>query len=331
MSTGYKLRTRNIVSTWFSLFFFLLLLTYLGFIEFFQDSQSENMSLDLLTSPVTRSQLNNVTKVDFKNRFGEFVMVKENNSWLLQKPRTIPAKETTILNIFKELEDLTIQTIHEYEPINFRSFSLDNPVVEMNLTSKEESFNVKVGLINPIDNTAYLVVSGRDQIYQTSMFKFQLESLELADFVDSGVFSMPLSQIKKLTFYQGKNIQPNNVLERVEDNWVSKKYNTISNVSVEKKISVFLDIKTHMIVDKMDTELETFINNYLDNPRYRVVVNTISGKKITYKITSMIKGIQELKIENRQYFIMSASDRPYPFLISKSYMDRFYIRYSDLK
>ena len=331
MSVGYKLRTRNLVSTWFSLFFFLLLLTYLGFIEFFQDSQSDNMAIDLLTSPIQKSQLTNVSKVEFKNRLGEFVMVKENNSWLLQKPRTIPAKEATILKIFKELENLTIQTVHEYEPINFRSFSLDNPVVEMNLTSKAESLNVKIGLINPIDDTAYLVVSGRDQIYQASIFKYQLERLELADFVDSGVFSMPLSDIKKLTLYQGKNTSPNNVLEKLGSNWISNKYNTISNSSVDAKMLDILDVKTHMIVDKMDEELKTFMSNYLDNPLYRIIIDTESGKTITYKITALIKSIHELKIENRQYFIMSASDRPYPFLISKPYIDRFYIRYSDLK
>lgn len=289
------------------------------------------MNLDLLTSPISEAQIKAVTKFEFKNRLGDFMMVKEGSNWLLQKPRTIPAKVSTIQKIFKELENLTVQTIHEYEPINFRSFSLDNPIVEMNLSSNNESLNIKIGLMNPIDNTAYLVVSGRDQIYQTSMFKYQLESLELTDFVDSGVFSMPLEKIKKLTLYQGKNTQPNNVLELVNGNWISRKYNTISNASVDKKITNLLDIRTHMIVDKMNDELKTFMDNYLDNPIYRIIVDTKDGNKIIYKITSLIKGIQELKIERRQYFIMSASDRPYPFLIGKPYIDRFFIRYSDLK
>lgn len=331
MDSTYKLKTRNVISTWFSLFFFILLLAYLGFIEFFQDSQSDNMSLDLLTNPIQNSQLEKITKVEFTNRLGQFVMIKENDSWLLQKPRTIPAKEETIKKIFLELKNLTIQTIHEYEPINFRSFSLDKPVVEINLTSKDESINIKIGLINPIDNTSYLVVSGRDQIYQTSLFNYQLERLELSDFVDSGVFSMDLSSIKRFTLYQGKSTTPNNVLELLEGNWISKKYNNILNLNVENKLTSILDVKTHMIIDKMDEELKTFINNYTSSPIYRIVVDTKDGKSVNYTITGLIKGIQELRIESRQYFIMTASDRPYPFLISKQYIDRFFVKYSDIK
>ena len=331
MSVSYRLRTRNIISTWFSLFFLLLLLAYLSFIEFFQDSQSDNMALDLLTSPIQKQQLANISKVEFTNRLGKFVAVKESGSWLLQKPRTIPAKESTINKIFKELENITVQTVHEYEPINFRSFSLDQPVVEMNLSSKEESLNIKLGLINPIDNTAYLVVSGRDQIYQTSMFSYQLESLELSDFIDSGVFSMETNQVQKLSLYQGSNNSPANVLENVSGNWISKKYKTISNNSVDKKVTEILGLKTHMIVDRTNEELKTFLDNYLNNPLYRIVISTKEGKTVTYKVTSLIKGIQELRIEKRQYFVMSASDRPYPFLVSKRFLDRFFIRYSDLK
>lgn len=331
MDSSYKLKTRNVISTWFSLFFFLLLLAYLGFIEFFQDSQSDNMALDLLTNPIQKSQLEKVSKLEFTNRLGQFVMIKESGSWLLQKPRIIPAKEETIKKIFLELKNLTIQTIHEYEPINFRSFSLDKPVVEMNLTSKDESINIKIGLINPIDNTSYLVVSGRDQIYQTSLFNYQLERLELSDFVDSGVFSMELANIKRFSLYQGSESTPNSVLELLEGNWISNKYNTIQNSSVESKLSSILEVKTYMIIDKMDDELQTFITNYTSSPLYRIQVDTQDGKRVNYTVTSLIKGIQELRVEARQYFIMTASDRPYPFLISKQYLDRFFIRYSDIK
>lgn len=331
MDSTYKLKTRNVVSTWFSLFFFILLLAYLGFIEFFQDSQSDNMALDLLTNPIQKSQLEKITKVEFTNRLGEFVMIKENSSWLLQKPRTIPAKEETINKIFTELKNLTIQTIHEYEPINFRSFSLDNPVVEMNLSSKDESINIKIGLINPIDNTSYLVVSGRDQIYQTSLFNYQLERLELSDFVDSGVFSMELDNIKRFSLYQGKETIPSHVLENLEGSWISNKYNSIQNRNVETKLTTVLDVKTHMIVDKVDEELQTFINNYTSSPLYRISIETKDGKTVSYKVTSLIKSIQELRVEGKQYFIMSASDRPYPFLISKQYLDRFFIKYADIK
>lgn len=331
MTFAYKLKTRNLFSTWFSLFFFLLLLTYLAFIEFFQDSQGSSQSLELLTNPIKSERLLSMTKINFKNRLGEFSAIKEKNSWILQKPRVIPAKRETVNAILKALGNLKIQTVHEYEPLNLRSFSLDNPLIEIDFSSDIDSLNIKIGLINSINNSSYMLVSGNNQIYQTSTLDFQFESLTLSDFVDSGVFSMKLSEIKRFSLYQGKNTSPNNVLERTPTGWISKKYNSITDKNVEEKIQSYLDIKTHMIVDRMDGELETFISNYLNNALYRIVIQTNSGKTITYKVTSLIKEIKELRIEPRQHFIMSASDRPYPFIVPKTYIDRIYMRYGDLK
>ena len=74
-----------------------------------------------------------------------------------------------------------------------------------------------------------------------------------------------------------------------------------------------------MIVDKTNDELKSFIDNYLASPLYRIVIQTKDKKTLTYKVSTLTKAINELKIEKRQYFIMSASNRPYPFLINKSY------------
>ena len=331
MAFAYKLKTRNLFSTWFSLFFFLLLLSYLGFIELFQDSQGDAESLDLLTNPVKLERLSQMTKINFKNRLGEFSATKEKGTWMLQKPRVIPAKKETVDAIFRTLGNLKVQTVHELEPLNLRSFSLDKPLIDIDFSSEQDSMNVKIGLINSINNTSYILISGNNQIYQTTTLDFAFESLALSDFVDAGVFSMKLSEIKRFTLYQGKNFSPNNVLERTTSGWISKKYNSITNKNVEEKIQSYLDINTHMIVDRMNNELETFINNYLTSALYRIVIQTNSGKKITYKVTSLIKEVKELRLESRQYFIMSASDRPFPFIVPKSYIDRIFIRYGDLK
>ena len=110
-----------------------------------------------------------------------------------------------------------------------------------------------------------------------------------------------------------------------------KKYNTISNERVAKKISQILNINTHMIIDNIDDELQSFIKNYTENPFYKIEINTNKGKKVEYIVTHLIKAIPKLKIEKGQYFIMQASDRPYPYIMNKKHLDEFKIRYSDLK
>ena len=124
---GYSLKTRSLVSTWFSLIFFLLLIFYLGFIEFIQDSQNTKLAVDLLNHPIRFDVLNNVNSMKFKNRIVSTTVKKENTAWVMQEPRIIPAKKVTIDRIINTLKSIKVRTIHEFEPINIQSFSLDHP------------------------------------------------------------------------------------------------------------------------------------------------------------------------------------------------------------
>jgi hypothetical protein len=334
--SSYSVKTRNIASTWFNLFFCLLLLSYLVFIEFFQGAQVDRVAVNLLSSPVKVAFISKVDKIEFKNRLGSVKLVKDKNIWLMKEPRIIPAKEKTITRLLEQIKTIKIRTIHQNEPINFKSFSLNNPVVELKLSTAAKSIDIKVGLINPIDNTSYMTISSSDHIYQTNLFDFQLERLDLADFIESKVFSVQASEVARISIYQRGNSTPFNVLEWKKNNWLSKryrpkKYNNISNANTTKKLNDIFNIKTHMIIDKSDEKLTKKISNYLGSPFLRIVIKTRSGETLRYKVSTLIKGIQKLKIEKKQYFIMSASNRDYPFLIHKSYLDQFTIKYSDLR
>lgn len=328
----YSLKTRNLVSTWFSLIFFLLLLTYLFSIEIFKDNREEKSIANLIENPILNDYIDHTIAIRFKNRIGEYALKKENESWMLKEPRVMPAQEKTILAIFNTLRSIKVLTIHEYEPINIESFSLDKPVIELDLLTKlDEEIKIKVGLINPINNTSYIIVSGQDRIFQTNLFEGELEALELSHFIDGQVFSMRPDQLKSFALYHGSSLTANNYLEFDGQNWKSKKYNSINNENTYKKINEILLIKTHMIIDEIDEELGNFIKNYTDNPLYKIEITTQEGKKIKYTISHIIKAISKLKIENRQYFIMLASDRPYPYIINKKHLEELQIQYKDLK
>ena len=149
---AYSLKTRSFVSTWFSLIFFGLLALYLGFIEFFQDSRIEINAKNLLVNPIQSDFLSKVHVIRFKNRLGQFAIKKEKEEWLLYEPRVIPAKLQTINSIIGQLNRIKVQTVHEYEPINIESFTLDKPSIEIDLiTQKQNKLNIKFGIINRIN------------------------------------------------------------------------------------------------------------------------------------------------------------------------------------
>lgn len=322
---------QSYISTWLILSFTLGILTLLAYSEIFQNSLTKNDFEKFSANPVSSDILDNIKTIQFKNRLGKFTITRDQNeNWLLIAPRKMPAKKNTIEKILDAFRDLPIRTLHQYEPINLQSFSLDRPIMLIDFFTKlDEQVSVKVGLVNPINSTSYLTVSGKDVIYQTDILKNKLELLDLSDFINSNIFSHEIKNITKFDVYHGEQSQSHNTLEKVGNNWISKRYKTISQENVDKTLLDILNIKSHMIIDTKDEKLLNFINNYLKNPRYRVIVQE-RNKKVTYTVTQLIKSVPELKLEKRQYFIVKSSERQFPHVIDKKYLEYFLINYKDL-
>ncbi len=331
MKSLYSVKTRNLISTWLSAIFCCLLVMFLGFVEFFQDSKFDNTPLDISKSPITTNFLKDITHLKIKNRIGEFTIQKENKHWFLKEPRSMPAKESTLNLIRSSLESIKIITIHKNDPINFQSFSLDNPSITINMKTEKQEKTLKVGLINSIDNTSFLVLENDNKIYQTGILQGDLQSLELPDFIDTRIFSPTTNNLVKLKIYQGKNISPLHTITNNNGFWKFQKYNTISNDRVTKRVEKLLATQPHMIIDKNNEELKNVIENYLKNPNYKIEIETNKGEIIKYQISYPIKSISDLKIENKQYFLIKASNRKYPFLVNKIFLENFYIRYSEIR
>lgn len=322
---------RSYISAWLIGTFILALTVLIGFTELFQSESQRNKKLDFLNNPIRADILANLKTIRIKNRLGSFTLTNQDGLWILKEPRVMPANGKTVDAILNSLKDINVHTVHEYEPINISNFSLDNPIMVIDLYSElDEQLKVSIGLINPINNTSYMTISGQKTIFQTDILRNDLQSMELASFIDSSVFSSELAAIEEFEiFHRGISASVNHLV-RKDNIWKSKRYNTISDEAVSKKIKSILEIKTHMIIDKHDDKLETFIQNYLDSPQYKISIKT-NDKEIQYKISTLINAIPELKLDKRQYFLMQASDRQYTYVIQKDYLNNFIIRYNDIK
>lgn len=319
------------ISSWLIGIFIFALVILLGFSELFQSESTSNKNLDILSNPIRADILANLKTIRLKNRLGSYTLTQNEGQWVLKEPRLMPANTQVINNILNSLKNVNIHTVHQYDPINISNFSLDNPIMAIDLFSElDEQFKINIGLINPINNTSYMTVSEQKTIYQTDILLNDLQSLELADFIDSFIFSVPIESVMELELFQRGIVSSINKLTREDGNWKSKKYKTISNTSVNKKINSLLRVKTHMIIDRQDEKIQNFIQNYMEKPLYTIKLKS-QNKDIVYKVSTLINSLSELKLEKRQYFLMSASDRKYTYVIQKEFLNNFLIRYSDLK
>lgn len=326
-------RVKNYVSTWLLALFALGLLGLLAFSEIFHNVVRDPAEMDSFSNPVKADIIANLKSIRLKNRLGKYtVTLDDNGQWNLVEPRKMPAPLKTIESLTRSLEALSIHTLHQKEPINLQSFSLDNPVAILDLYTKlDEHIEIKLGLVNPVNNTSYITVSNHNIIFQINSLASKPELLKLSDFIDANIFSHSLNEIKEFSLYRGKNRDSSNTLSKRPDGWESKRYRSISDASVERTLANILSVKSHMIVDSQDEKLLNLLNNYLDNPLYRINVQTTDGKSAEYIVSGLLASVPDLKIEKRQYFLMKSSLRRYPHLIHKDYLERLRIRYADLK
>lgn len=330
MNTILTNQSRKKFSSWILATFFIGLLLLTTFSEIFQTTPIHLNEDDFSNNPIDIKILSRLENIKLTNRLGTFELSRHNKTdWNLTSPRVMPAKPNTIQELIKGLSSLKIIKAHKNDALNTSNFSLDNPLITLVLkTELEEEITMKLGLINPIDNSAYIGLSGSDVIYQVEAPNVKFETLELGSFIDSRIFSLGFDDIIEFEIMRGKST-PWEKLTFSKGEWQSVRFKNITPIGTKNSLSKILAMNAHMIIDSKNDELEQIMENYLKNPLYTVKVKT-GNKEVTYRISNLVTTLPEIKIEKKMYFLMDASDRNYPYLLHKDLLENFNISYKSL-
>jgi hypothetical protein len=326
------------LSSWFLGIFCLILLTGALISELFQSAPVPVDVAQIYINPIPENVSQNAIKITFKNKLGTFEMEKiqdqdspKYNTWRLLSPRQLPAKSRSLFQIFETLKEITVRKLHQYEPINISSYSLDNPLVDINIKTAEGDIQIKFGLINPIDNSAYMTVSNNQSIYQIENLKFPLDSFNLQSFIESRIFISEVKEVQEFKIFRGKvSSYPAFKITKTEGKWYDSRDRELDETRVEDFLRKILNLKSNVILDKRDEKLDKKLNRYLNNPRYTIVMNRL-GKEIEYKLSAPIRAIREYKIENWKNFVIKASDEEHPYISKREYLNFFQVRESQYK
>lgn len=292
--------------------------------------------IESLQIPIKKDFLKSVHFIEVNNQLSTFTFRKEQEKdhWDLISPKNLPAKRTIINQLFNELSSIVVKKIIVHDEINLRNYSLTNPVLTITLKQTEgasdsnnkNSLIIKMGMVNPIDNTTYLTFSNKKIIYQIEKLSRPFESLALSDFVDSKIFTLSLYDIYKFnlskTNYYSKKKEKVSLLKfkRVDPFWYDMKKNKLSTDKVEKYINKVISVKSHLILDKSSKSVKKNLTRYLKSPLFEIVVADKQGRNYRYELSQLLEKIPELKIERKQNALIWASNKDYPYLIKKDYL-----------
>ncbi len=323
---------KNYLSNWLLLFFLVILIGVAIVSDLFQTPTFVGHDLNQYKFLFDKDELKSISGIEITNNLTNVAMENQKSHWQMTSPKNLPANEETIKKIISTLEAIKIKEVHTLDPINISHFSLDTPLTQ--IAFKFESANavlkMKFGLINPIDNSTYVTLSDKEAIYQVEAIKSPLESIDLAEFIESRLFPFDNAAIKQIEIYKG--VKKQNILQVAlyskNDVWVDKSNVEQNSELVNQFLLQLTSVKSYMILDFITQEQRTIVDDYLNNVAYTVSM-VVKDKEFIFYVTNIINGIADLKIEKRQHFIVVSENKIMPYLVNKEMQNVFLKRQSE--
>lgn len=330
-----KARLNPGLSTILVVFFFLILL-FLGlFAEVFESRTPEVDLAQIYANPIPVNDLQHVKSMRLVNKQGNFLF--ENTSpegnlsgpWQMVEPQSLRVKGDVVTKIVDTLNVVRVRNFHRLEPINITSYSLDNPTLTLTFTTmKDKNYEVKVGLINPIDNSAYLSLSSQNQIYQIDPFEMALESYDLAQLVESKVLALSPEAIASVEIY-GRNGLELKILKK-DGLWVDSSGTNLSSTKVEKLFTRLEDLKSTSILENLNTDQQAFMEKSMATPLYTLKIISNTGVR-SYVVGEVAGPMPGMNLGASTVYALSSEEKKSFVLIEKDQIRVFATKTQELK
>jgi len=330
-----KALLRPTLSTVLVVFFFLILL-FLGlFAEVFEAETPEVDIAQIYANPIPINELQKLKSLKLTNKHGTFLF--ENTStdgslsgpWQMIEPQALRLKNDVVSKIVDALNVVRVRNFYRLEPINITSFSLDNPTLTLLFTNgRNKNFEIKMGLINPIDNSAYLSLSSQDQIYQIDPIEMALESYDLAQLVESKVLAVNKDSLQSLEIYGAEGLKLK--LIKKEAQWHDQNGELLADQKVNKLFERFEEIKSYSILDKLNTDQQAFMEKVMATPEYSLKLISTSGVR-TYVMAPLSGQIPGMNVVKSGTYALSTEEKQSFILIDKDEIRMLGTKPSELK
>jgi hypothetical protein len=326
---------RPTLSTLLVVVFTLILIFLSLFAEVFESETPEVDLAQIYANPAPIAELQRLKNLRITNKQGSFLLEnthtegKLEGPWQMLEPQALKVKGDVVSRILDSLNAIRVRNLHRLEPINVTSYSLDNPTLTLNfVTDKNKTFEIKVGLINPIDNSAYLGLSSQNQIYQIDPLEMALESYDLAQLVESRVLALNAESLISLEIYTAKGLELK--LLKKEAQWVDQNGTILSENRVKNFFTRLEDLKSFSILNNLTTEQQEYMEAAMANPIYTLKLITGQGVR-SYVISEFRNGIPSMSLAKNNFLALSSEDKKSFVLLDLDQARTFTIKSSELK
>lgn len=275
------------------------------------------------------NELDQTTKITLQNKSGSYIFEKlEKNQispWHMISPRNVTANSIFIEKLFNSLITIKIKNLFPNDPINNSNFSLEKPNATLTFENpaSQKVTVVNIGLLNTIDNTTYIKVSDKNNIYQVEVPSVSVENATILDLIESKIFSIDLESINSFKVTYNKNSSSDINIHKNNLNWVSKDERPLAQDKVEEYFQDLSTIKSSFVLDSQSDQQRKHIAGLVRNPEIILTAQDNKNNIISYRISSLFYNFPDVDLKNSPYFLVSISNNQTAYIVKKEFLDLF--------
>lgn len=309
---------------------FLLLLSAAAILtDIFRTPIRSNIEASGIATLFKANELESINRISLKNKTGSYVFEKiEKNQispWHMTSPRNVTANSIFIDKLFSSLTTNKIKNTFPNDKINTSNFSLEQPNASLTFEDSvsKKSIILEVGLLNTIDNTTYIKVSDKNNIYQVEVPSVSLENATILDLIESKIFSIDLESINSFRVVFNKNSSSDINIHKNNSSWVSVDEKPLPQDKIEEYFQDLSTIKSSFVLDSQTDQQKKQIASLVRNPEITLTAKDNKKNIITYRISALIYNFPDLDLKNSPYFLVSISNNTTAYIVKKEFFNLF--------
>lgn len=281
-------------------------------------------------------ELDNITRLALKNKSGEYIFERTDASvdsiWHMTSPKEISTNSVFIEKFFSSLKTIKTKKLLVDDKANNSNFSLDKPTAILTLSdSSQKSLILSVGIMNTIDNSTYMKISGKSGIYHVEAPSLSLENITLADLTESTVFDVPLSSISSFKIFKKNTPTPQFDVYKKEGKWVTANEVVVDTVRLEDMLDDFIALKSSHLLDEQTEAQKKQVQKIISPAEFIVKIDTIDNKNFSYQISGSIKSLPDVPLNDELHFLITENHSPIVYVIKKEFETLFELKNEALK
>ncbi len=281
-------------------------------------------------------ELENITRIALKNKSGEYVFERtdatEGSIWRMTSPKAISTNSVFIEKFFASLNIIKTKKLLVDDKINNSNFSLDKPTAILTLTdSTQKNIILSVGIMNTIDNSTYMKISGKSGIYHVEAPSLSLENITLADLIESTIFDVALADITSFKIFKKGTPAAQFEVYKKEGKWVSINEAPLDTGRLEDMLDDFIVLKSSYLLDEQTDAQKKQIQKIISPPEYIVKIDTVDNKNLSYQVSADVKSLPDFSLNDEPHFLIIENHAPIVYIVKKEFETLFELKNEALK